>query len=304
MKIRIDNLLADLGFDKLDLQNEDDFQAAKKELNKMIKVEKTFEKITKIQKAIKFATKTHEVYDKQKRKGKDIAYITHPLTVGLMISSITDDNDIVCAGILHDTIEDSITEKKVDFNMLKERFGENVAQMVLDVTEQDKSLSWQERKDQAVEHVSSMSNDSLLVKSGDIIGNNSELLDDHNKEGDSIWSRFDAPEPKKENKIKAELRVIAAIIKQWPENPLARELIFLADKLQMIGATSFMSAHSADIIEYADYDENKKLKCPICNWQGSAKEGDRNTDSHFCMDVSCPICDKMILVVNYAQIKP
>jgi hypothetical protein len=28
--------------------------------------------ISKIQKAIKFATKTHEVYQKQKRKGKNI----------------------------------------------------------------------------------------------------------------------------------------------------------------------------------------------------------------------------------------
>jgi len=56
--------------------------------------------------------------------------------------------------------------------------------------------------------------------------------------------------------------------------------------------------------DYDDYDENKKLECPICNWQGSAKESQNiNTDSHFCMDVSCPICDKMLLVVNYAQIK-
>jgi (p)ppGpp synthase/HD superfamily hydrolase len=32
-----------------------------------------------IKKAIRFAIKTHEVYQKQKRKGKDVPYITHPL---------------------------------------------------------------------------------------------------------------------------------------------------------------------------------------------------------------------------------
>jgi hypothetical protein len=262
---------------------------------------KTFERITKIQKAIKFATKTHEVYDKQKRKGKDVAYITHPLTVGLIISSVTDDNDIVCAGILHDTIEDSIPEKKVDFNMLKERFGKRVAQMVLDVTEQDKSLSWEIRKKQAIEHIGSMTNHSLLLKSADIISNLSELIEDYDKEGEIIFDRFNAP---KDKKIKNDLRTINAIVSKWSDNPFKDHLTYLAYRLQMIGATSFMPAHPADIIEYDDYDENKKLECPICNWQGSAKESQNiNTDSHFCMDVSCPICDKMLLVVNYAQIK-
>ncbi|MBF8280961.1 MAG: HD protein [Candidatus Magasanikbacteria bacterium] len=42
---------------------------------------------TLIKDAIKFSIKTHEVYQKQKRKGKDIPYITHPLTVGLILSA-------------------------------------------------------------------------------------------------------------------------------------------------------------------------------------------------------------------------
>ncbi len=39
--------------------------------------------IEEIQKAIKFAIKTHEVYQKQTRKGRGVSCITHPLTVGL-----------------------------------------------------------------------------------------------------------------------------------------------------------------------------------------------------------------------------
>jgi len=41
---------------------------------------------SKIQKAIKFAAKTHDLYQKQMRKGKNIAYITHPLTVGIILA--------------------------------------------------------------------------------------------------------------------------------------------------------------------------------------------------------------------------
>jgi len=89
----------------------------------------------KIQKAIKFATKTHEVYQKQKRKGKDIPYITHPLSAGIILAYAGADADVVCAGILHDTVEDSIEEKKVSGEMLEQRFGERVASLVLDVDE-------------------------------------------------------------------------------------------------------------------------------------------------------------------------
>lgn len=189
---------------------------------------KTF---TKIQKAIKFAIKTHEVYAKQKRKGKDISYITHPLTVGLMLSVAGADEDVVCAGILHDTIEDSIPDKKVDFDMLEQRFGSQVANMVLDVTEQDKSLPWEERKKQAIEHIGLMTNNSLLVKSADIVSNLSELIEDYDKEGEVIFDRFNAP---KDKKIKNDLRTINAITSKWSKNPLKEQLVYLADKLQLI----------------------------------------------------------------------
>ena len=104
---------------------------------------------SKIKKAIKFATKTHEVYQKQKRKGKDIAYITHPLTVGIILSQAKASEDVIVAGILHDTIEDSTDEKKVTIEMIEERFGKETSNLVLSVTETDKSLSWEERKKQA-----------------------------------------------------------------------------------------------------------------------------------------------------------
>ena len=37
-----------------------------------------------IREAVSFAIKTHEIDQKQLRKGKDIPYITHPLTVGII----------------------------------------------------------------------------------------------------------------------------------------------------------------------------------------------------------------------------
>ena len=190
--------------------------------------------IKKIQKAIKFAIKTHEVYRQQKRKGKNIAYITHPLTVGIILSRIGVNDDIVCAGILHDTIEDSISEKKVTYEMLEERFGEKVAKMVSDVTEHNKDLPWEVRKEQAREHVQNFSHDSLILKSADVVSNIFDMIDDYCKQGDVIFEKFNPPEPKKENMINSKIKLMETICEVWDENPLKEELSFLIQKLEEI----------------------------------------------------------------------
>jgi hypothetical protein len=248
----------------------------------------------KIQKAVEFAIQTHEIDEKQKRKGKDIPYITHPLTVGLILSIAGASEDVVIAGILHDTIEDSVVTKE----MIALQFGENVMQLVLSVTEQDKSKSWEVRKAEALEHIKTFSHDSLLLKSGDVIANTREILADYKKDGDIMFSKFNAP---KEKILESSIKTIKAIVEMWPESPLAEDLLYSARELQMVGAGSFMSNNPAKIIQYRDYDENMPIECSVCNWKGTPKSsGWINTDSDSCLDVSCPICEKMILVANYS----
>ena len=53
-----------------------------------------------VQKAIDFATKVHEG---QYRKGTDRPYIVHPMEVGKIVSTMTQDEEIISAAILHDT---------------------------------------------------------------------------------------------------------------------------------------------------------------------------------------------------------
>ncbi len=184
-----------------------------------------------IKDAIRFSIKTHEVYQKQKRKGKDIPYVTHPLTVGLILSQAGASADVVVAGILHDTIEDSTPEKKVAAEMIAKRFGDKVAELVLSVTETDKELTWEERKAEALDHIKSFSNDSLLLKSADIIANTSELIEDYSKDGEEIFTRFNAP---RERLLEQSIRTIRAIYDKWPENPLAADLVALEAQLKEI----------------------------------------------------------------------
>ena len=184
-----------------------------------------------IKKAIKFSVKTHEVYQKQKRKGKDVAYITHPLSVGIILALAGASEDCIVAGILHDTIEDSVAEKKVSRKMIEERFGEKVAELVMSVTEKNKNLSWQERKREALKHIDSFSRDSLLVKSADTLSNSSELIDDYNRYGDQVFERFNAP---KDKLIRHYLKIIEKILGKWKGNPLADDLRAVWKELEQI----------------------------------------------------------------------
>ncbi len=177
----------------------------------------------KIQKAIDFAIWVHR---EQKRKGKGTPYIVHPLGVGLILARAGVGEDVIAAGILHDTIEDS--HGHVQRQDIEREFGEHVAQLVNDVTEQDKRLPWEERKRLALEHVTKMSQDSLLVKSADVLHNMSDLVSDLEKEGDSVFERFNAP---KEKQFERYTNLVNALETAWPENPLLLDLRESLNKL-------------------------------------------------------------------------
>jgi (p)ppGpp synthase/HD superfamily hydrolase len=181
----------------------------------------------KIREAIQLAIETHEVNRKQKRKAKDIPYIIHPLTVGIILASAGAKEDVIIAGILHDTIEDS-AGVKVTKEMITNKFNKNIAELVLSVTEQNKLLSWEERKREALEHIRNFSNDSVLLKSADIISNVLELKDEYDQKGIKIFEGFNRP---KEKILKVYENVAKELINKWPENPLKEDLNIVLEKI-------------------------------------------------------------------------
>lgn len=208
----------------------------------------------KIQEAIELAIKVHE---KQKRKGKNIPYVTHPLTVALILSQAGASEELVIAGILHDVVEDSTEENKVTLEMIAEQFGDEVRELVGAVSESDKSLSWEERKEDALGHISSFSHDALLLKSADIISNVSELLVDYEKEGFKTFDRFNAPGEKIVEHAKD---AIKAIIQAWSKIPTWPDLITLSRQLNGV-----ISEDTSPIYYYYSSQHEKKVKIDIEN---------------------------------------
>ena len=66
----------------------------------------------------------------RKQKYGDQPYFNHLADVVRRVKTITQDEDIICAAWLHDTVEDT----EVTIDEIKEKFGDNVAAMVWAVT--------------------------------------------------------------------------------------------------------------------------------------------------------------------------
>ena len=174
-----------------------------------------------LHKAFHFSIMVHEIEQKQKRKGKDVAYVTHPIQVGFILAKAGASDEIVAAGFLHDSLEDSIEDNKVTKEFLIEEFGQEVADLVDAVSEKNRELPWAKRKELALEEIKKFSHDALLLKSGDVISNTTELLSDFDHDADETFKRFNASKAKI---ISHSQEVIQTIITSWAENPLHTDL--------------------------------------------------------------------------------
>ena len=90
----------------------------------------------RLNEAIVFATERHAG---QVRKGSGKPYIVHPLEVLTILTDMEAGADVLIAGVLHDTVEDTGTT----IEEIRSRFGDAVADLVAGCSE-DKSKSWEE----------------------------------------------------------------------------------------------------------------------------------------------------------------
>jgi guanosine-3',5'-bis(diphosphate) 3'-pyrophosphohydrolase len=116
--------------------------------------------------ALAFAAHKHRA---QRRKDKEASpYINHPIALADVLANEggIDDPVALCAAVLHDTIEDTETT----YEELRQRFGEEIADVVMEVTD-DKLLEKAERKERQVVHAPHLSERAKLVKLADKICN-------------------------------------------------------------------------------------------------------------------------------------
>ena len=123
---------------------------------------------------IKAATFAADKHRNQRRKGAgNMPYINHPLGVANYITSLggVTDANIICAALLHDTVEDTDTT----YDELVHEFGPKIASIVAEVTD-DKSLPKVERKKLQVMNAPHKSYEAKVIKLADKLHNLTDLL--------------------------------------------------------------------------------------------------------------------------------
>ncbi len=136
-----------------------------------------------INKAILFATNAHTG---QKRKGTTMPFIVHPMEVGVIVSHMTTDEEIISAAILHDTVEDC---DGITVEQIEREFGKKIASWVAADSE-DKSKSWMERKQHTIDHLKGECIEVKYIALADKLANIRAIARDYADIGEKIWQRF------------------------------------------------------------------------------------------------------------------
>ena len=147
--------------------------------------------------ALAFAAKHH---DRQVRKGTKLPYLTHPANVAVILTRYGSSNETVVAGILHDVIEDCVTEGYTR-EMLEQRIGDKfsakVLETVLTVTyrrhdDDGVELSNEDRKTDYLDRLSEANEEARWVCAADKVHNASSIVSDLRRTVDpeTVWSRF------------------------------------------------------------------------------------------------------------------
>lgn len=136
-----------------------------------------------------FATNAH-VGQFRKNKARD-PYITHPIEVmQLLVDCGVSDESILAAALLHDVVEDT----PVTLDDIREEFGDDVAELVAEVTD-NKKLPKKERKIAQLERIAKASVGAQMIKMADKYSNCKDLITDppigwgkDNIMGYAVWS--------------------------------------------------------------------------------------------------------------------
>ncbi|MDT5104593.1 MAG: hypothetical protein QOI25_2106 [Mycobacterium sp.] len=142
--------------------------------------------------ALKFASALHRT---QTRKGGDIPYVGHLLSVASLVIEGGGTETQAIAGLLHDAVEDQGGPPTLA--AIRERFGDDVAKIVAECSDTDvvPKPPWKKRKQDYVDHLGYASEATILVSLCDKLDNARAILRDYRVHGSELWKRFSVNDP-------------------------------------------------------------------------------------------------------------
>ncbi len=157
----------------------------------------------------------HQAHKNQVRKGSSTPYIVHPVEVAIILAQNGVSEEVIIAGLLHDTLEDtgiSVQDIREMFDNSEEK-AEKVLALVKSATEPEKltkdskkdagtqydKKTWKKRKKHTIEFLKGASKEAKLIACADKLSNSRSMLRDieqYQRRGEReslLWDRFNAP---------------------------------------------------------------------------------------------------------------
>ena len=139
-------------------------------------------------KAIHFAADKHAG---AVRKGTTRPYIEHPLEVMMILNKMEADKNLLMAGLLHDTIEDT----DATYMDIKNIFGRDGASLVA-VHTKNPDFTWEQVRKHKIAELKVAGIRAKMLVLADMTANLRSMYKDYKKNGEQLWERFNAPKEK------------------------------------------------------------------------------------------------------------
>ena len=167
--------------------------------------------------ALEYAAEHHEG---QRRDSDDAAFILHPLEVAQLLRGRGYPDEVVAAGVLHDSLEDTDATPLE----LEQRFGPAVAALVCSVSEPSAGGTYAQRKARLRSAMVEAGRDSLAVYAADKVAKVRELRM-------ALATGDGAMSAEKREHYMASL---AMLERRLPGHPLVRQLRFELEALEFL----------------------------------------------------------------------
>lgn len=144
--------------------------------------------------AMRFAIDAH---GEARRKGDGTPMILHAMESAAIAATLTDDQEVLAAAVLHDTVEDA----GVSIEEICERFGARVARLVGSETENKRwdtppEQTWRTRKEESIATLLASNDRAVsIVFLADKLSNMRSFYREKQKHGDAIWKGFNQKDP-------------------------------------------------------------------------------------------------------------
>jgi (p)ppGpp synthase/HD superfamily hydrolase len=136
-----------------------------------------------VRKALAVAAAAHQG---QVRKGSGRPFVLHPVAVAQLLVEAGCPDEVVAAGLLHDTLEDT----SLTLGDLRAWFGGEVASTVAGCSEPHKSVPWEKRKKQTLNTLKTAPWEVRVVTCADKLDNVLSMAVEYREQGDALWRRF------------------------------------------------------------------------------------------------------------------